>query len=594
MPLDERILGRWPALASRLQDAPPGSGDLLSGEHGPLLKDGGRSLHSPRDPAREAARLVAEAFPWGVPERVWLVGHGLGDEVAALVAGGCRRVELLAPEAGLLALALGGWRRPELLDPGRLGLWLPEDDPPPPTAEDGWFEWPATRRCRPEFVASARVRAGRRRADAWRLKILVVEPIYGGSLPMARSAAAALRRLGHEVRSLDCSALEPAHAWLLDFADRHPGALSATADFTRLLGRLLLVEARDFRPDLVLALAQSPATPEAAEALRSEGARTAFWFVEDFETLEYWKGLHGHFDLFLTIQRGRFHGQLARLASSPVRYLPACAELPAKPPVWTGPGPAPQLSFVGAPYHNRERFFLQLLETPLRIWGEGWDLRGPLASRIEGGGRRTDADFNRRLFASGGIQLNLHSSRVHDGVDPHGDFVNPRTFEILACGGFQLVDRRSLLPELLQPGEDLVVYGDAAELRDQLAQWSADPEGRARIAARGQARVRQRHGYDQRMAELLELLTLLGEDPFPHARRRDEERLALDGDPAFAAWLRELPAGAPRELAPLAAWLRSRGQPLDETGLLLLFMDEVSDWSRRRGIDRMLEQARHG
>lgn len=29
-----------------------------------------------------------------------------------------------------------------------------------------------------------------------------------------------------------------------------------------------------------------------------------------------------------------------------------------------------------------------------------------------------------------------------DGVEPYGDFVNPRTFESAACGAFQLVDSR--------------------------------------------------------------------------------------------------------------------------------------------------------
>lgn len=592
--LPEAVRRGWPELAVRLDAAGDDGCDLRASERGAQLRFSGRSLHSPRDPRREAAALVEEAFPAGVPERVWLLGHGLGDEVGALLARGCRRVELLAPHAGALALALEHWRAGEALDPERLGLHLPDDDPPLPEPQDGWLEWPAARRLWPEFVATARVLAGRRSAQAWRLKILVVEPIYGGSLPMARSACAALRRLGHDARGLDFSGLEPAHGWLQDFVDRRPEASGAAGEFTRLLGRLLEAEARAFRPDLVLALAQSPATPEAVLALRQAGVRCAFWFVEDFETLDYWQGLHGAFDLFLTIQKGRFHSRLAETSSAPVRYLPVCAEAPQGPLDWTGPGAPPALSFVGAPYHNRERFFLELLETPLRIWGEGWDPRGPLGSKVEDGGRRTDGEFNRRLFASSEINLNLHSSSVHGGVDPHGDFVNPRCFEILACGGFQLVDRRALLPELLRPGRDLAVYDDAGELKELLAHWSRRPDERAAVAASGQARVLQRHTYEHRMAELLELLALLGADVFPHARRRADESLPGMADAELEAWLARLPAEAPRELGPLCRWLRERGGELDETGLLLLYMDEIADWARGKGIDKLLEQGRRG
>ena len=76
-----------------------------------------------------------------------------------------------------------------------------------------------------------------------------------------------------------------------------------------------------------------------------------------------------------------------------------------------------------------------------------------------------------------------HSSLNHEGVVPDGDFVNPRTFEIAACGGFQLVDRRSLLGELFEEGE-LELFGDLAELRGKIDHYLARPEERNRFAER--------------------------------------------------------------------------------------------------------------
>ena len=597
MSLPAILHARWPELAARLERIDPSTGGEVlhqSGKRRLLVR--GQSLVSPADPRREAERWADGALADETPRRLHLLGHGLGWEIRALLERGVEELWLHPTDPAVLRFALEHWECPELLADPRLRLAAtPEECRGLGQPDDLVLETPFWRRQFPEECATRRVALGCLRAAGLRLKVLVVEPLYGGSLPMARSAARALADLGHEVRSLDFERMAGAREAFQAFADRHAGGAPLAGEFTRLLGRMLQIEARDFAPDLVLGLAQSPFTPDAAHALREAGARSAYWFVEDWETLDYWRGLHGHFDMFLTIQRGRFQQELARLAGSPVRYLPACADPPPEPPEPWGDGEPPALSFVGAGYHNRERLFLELLDLPLRIWGSDWNMNGPLARLIQEGGRRTTTADNRRIFRASAVNLNLHSSSYHAGVNPQGDFVNPRAFEILACGGFQLCDRRSLMEGLLEPGRDLACYRDVRELREQAAWYLEREDERRAVAEQGRQTVLARHTYRHRMAELLELLLLEQADAFPHAARRLQlER--EDGDPELDAWLARLPRDLPRDLDAVAGWIRRRRVPLDETGSVLLYMQELRDWARHKGVERMLEQvwARHG
>jgi spore maturation protein CgeB len=104
------------------------------------------------------------------------------------------------------------------------------------------------------------------------------------------------------------------------------------------------------------------------------------------------------------------------------------------------------------------------------------------------------------------INLNIHSANHVEGLDPDPDYVNPRTFELAACGAFQLVDARAPLAALFRDDE-LATFRSPAELRQKIAYYLAHPDERAAIAARGRARVLAEHTFAHRVqrifAELL-------------------------------------------------------------------------------------------
>jgi len=151
-----------------------------------------------------------------------------------------------------------------------------------------------------------------------------------------------------------------------------------------------------------------------------------------------------------------------------------------------------------------------LLDFDFKIWGSDWDLHSELARCIQRGGARIDTDEIIKIFNASKININLHSSTYHKGINPFGDFINPRTFEIMACGGFQLTDRRTALEGLFEAGEEIIVFDDLGDLRSKVAYYLDKPEERNRIAERGRQRVLREHTYENRMNEMLEVIEAQG------------------------------------------------------------------------------------
>ena len=107
-----------------------------------------------------------------------------------------------------------------------------------------------------------------------------------------------------------------------------------------------------------------------------------------------------------------------------------------------------------------------------------------------------------KIFNATRINLNLHSSIQVDELVTGGDFINPRTFELAACGAFQLVDKRSLMDEAFADDE-LATFTSMKELLEKIDYFSANPDERQAYAARGQQRVLAEHTYADRMRTLL-------------------------------------------------------------------------------------------
>jgi spore maturation protein CgeB len=423
------------------------------------------------------------------------------------------------------------------------------------------------------------------------MRVLVPTPLYGGSYPAALHCADAFRKLGHQVDVLDLSEYYPLfrHAETVTGDARHRNALQGL--LTTYLAELIVARALENRTDLVWAVAQTPLTPAALQEMRHEGVHSAFWFVEDFRLFPYWRDLAPHFDAVFTIQTGEFHDALRAVGVKHMDYLPCAANPDVHKPLTLSAEDrqrfGSRVSFVGAGYPNRQRLFAQMAIPDFKVWGNDWPSDSPAIRLVQENARRVTTEETAKIFAASQVNLNLHSSNRHAGVNPYGDFVNPRTFEIAACGAFQLVDARSELPLLFDEGREMIVFHNENELADMIGYYLNHETERKEIARRAQERVQRDHTYRHRMATALGFL----EQRFRRLAERKRGpnyisslKRAAGDDPELQTFLAAFGEDAEVDLDQIVEKIHLGKGELSRPEGLFLLMKEFRDWGREKGV----------
>jgi spore maturation protein CgeB len=164
-------------------------------------------------------------------------------------------------------------------------------------------------------------------------------------------------------------------------------------------------------------------------------------------------------------------------------------------------------------------------------------------------------------------------------VNPDGDFVNPRTFEIAACGGFQLVDRRSGLADFFRIGEEVACFEDLEELRGKIAHYLAHPEEREAVAERGRLRALRDHTYERRMETMIGFMIRSGfRPPWKAMREReDPERLVARAGPGtdLGEFLSRFEGSRSLKLEDVVRKIRSGGGEISRVERIFLAMNEI-------------------
>ncbi len=339
------------------------------------------------------------------------------------------------------------------------------------------------------------------------LRVIIDYPVYGGSYTTAKYIQHACEELGLHVKIVDNAHAETMlHA--ITAVDNKSHSSYMALKLTELLSDLFWEEFKSFKPHLALFPAQSPATKHLLNSIReSSDCTSVFWFVEDYKRFDYWKEYAGSFDFFYGIQKEPFLSMLKSHGAVYADYLPMAAsselhkvmDLSEEDKTFYGS----DVAFMGAGYPNRHTLFAQLTEFDLKIWGTGWENNRQLEPFVQKNGERVSIDESVKIYNSAKININLHSAMNADFFEKDGDFVNPRTFEIIACGGFQLVDERSLLPEILEPGIDVVTFSSIFDLKEKIRYYLANPGERQTIVDNGSRKVKEHHLYKHRIEQII-------------------------------------------------------------------------------------------
>lgn len=418
-----------------------------------------------------------------------------------------------------------------------------------------------------------------------RLDVAVVPPMYGGALPVAGACARALSELGHRVRDLDLSPFWPAYQHILRTAgDERLGALcdSLRAAVVRLVGEFLLGQIELDPPDVVLAIAGAPLDPQTLERLGRLGITRALWFCEDFRVMPYWAELVGSYDTVFHIQPHDFAAPLREAGAFGVPLPMAFDPALHRPIELTADARrryACDLSFVGAGYHNRRQFLPALFSLGLQLYGTEWPLSAPFAAVMPEPNVRQSSESTNRIFNASRINLNLHSSPWCDGVNPMGDYVNPRTFELAGGGCFQLVDERRELGRYFDIGTEVETFADVEECRKKIRHYLAHPEERRQISAAARRRALAEHTYRHRMEQAIDALLAAPSPLIPRRRVLPTAGSVLEAassdEPGLCEVLRRLDPQRPLDRDAISDAVGAGGGPLSRDEKLLLFMREA-------------------
>ncbi len=418
------------------------------------------------------------------------------------------------------------------------------------------------------------------------LKILFVLPIYGGSLPIGQYCVEALKNLGHIVDVFEADRFQEAqHAFSsLKIANARADFLKNS--FANLLSEAVYAKAERFEPDIVFSMAQAPLTAAVLRRFKKDNILTAMWFVEDHKIFTYWRAYANLYNFFFVIQKEPLLSLLKENGHENAHYLPLAAlpsfhkkqELTAEEEKKYGA----DVSFLGAGYTNRRYEFKKLIQQKsFKIWGSDWEDEITLLPFIQNNGKRIDPESSVKIYSATKINLNLHSSVIHN-KEEIGDFVNPRTFELASIGAFQLVDKRTLMPELFEmegENKELITFTSFDEVPELLHYYLSRQEEREEVAQRALKRVHKDHTYQQRMQQALDIII----PQLPARKEKDLSHLEgledIDKEELKALYEKlQLPLSA--DFDDIIFALRKENKSLDGLETSLLFLDE---WRKQYG-----------
>ena len=521
-----------PVLARRIEQCAPGAEHEAFAARGGALsvRLGGRLEASAEDPEREAellaAHFIERAHETGATR---LVLFGLGVHTLRFLEAFEGQVLVIEPSLELCRIVL---ERLDLSSALRRCELISEAEPGPALAhpvfcgsERGLFLSHAAARRRAPKLHDDLARRFSPGGVSSPLHIAVVPPLYGGSLPVAQACVRAFKQLGHHVQEIDLSAFWPGYQEI-QRATSDPRLTVASAELraamVRLIGETLLTSFHLEPPDLVFAVAQAPLDVETLIRMRRMGIARAFWFCEDFRVMSYWQGLARHYDTIFHVQPEDFSDPLREAGGYGVP-LPMAFDPAVTQPVELTDEQRQRyecdLSFVAAGYHNRLQFIPALFDLGLRLYGTDWPETEPYASAMPEPNLRQSSASSNLIFNATRINLNLHSSPWCDGVNPVGDYLNPRSFELAGARAFQLVDGRSHLPDALKPGIEVETYKDINECRKKVAYYLEHADERREIARNAHRRALAEHTYRHRMEQAIDALRA---GPVPLAPRQSD------------------------------------------------------------------------
>jgi|LakMenEpi03Aug12_release.lakeMendotaPanAssembly.Ray.scaffolds.fasta_scaffold60002_3 spore maturation protein CgeB len=322
--------------------------------------------------------------------------------------------------------------------------------------------------------------------------------------------ADAAEQLGHQVFRWDPQLFKPNHL-LESFLIRwNKSPLSSRIEFCT---QEILSKCKELKIELIINLAENflsgdflrqvkslPAAPQIVYHSHDNNFSSGILKPSDFfETLKLYDSV------FTTksqnLQRYRMLGQSFSF------YIPSAFE-----PRFHRPIPQTEskfkgnqfpITFIGTYDKSRDKFLNALDWDNLHVWGDCW-------TKFRGYSKHKDHIIPKAIYHPDFADILSHSEITlgllrEEAEDRH----TQRTFEIPACGAFQIAPRNDEILSFFKEDKEIVCFDSIEEMKDKISYYLKHPTQRAQIAKEGYERVlRGSHTYKDRVKTILEKVSL--------------------------------------------------------------------------------------
>lgn len=154
--------------------------------------------------------------------------------------------------------------------------------------------------------------------------------------------------------------------------------------------------------------------------------------------------------------------------------------------------------FIGLPFENRVDIFECLRDYRLGVFGDRWTrhfaYRGQRTPSYYKG--KASGEAVNKIYLSSKIVLNIHHPQSIEGL-------NTRTFDIPACGAFEIVDYKKSIERHFEIDKEIVTFRNIDELKNKIDFYLKNDDLRKAIIVRGKQRVLNEHTWVHRMKDLV-------------------------------------------------------------------------------------------
>jgi len=159
------------------------------------------------------------------------------------------------------------------------------------------------------------------------------------------------------------------------------------------------------------------------------------------------------------------------------------------------------ICFIGLPFANRIEMFEYLRSYNFGVFGDHWReyfIRKGQKTPSYYRGKATGETVN-KIYLSSKIVLNIHHPQSIEGL-------NTRTFDIPACGAFEMVDYKKYIEKHFAIDKEIVTFRNISELKRNIDFYLKNDGLRKSISALGKKKVLSEHTWVHRANDIITAL----------------------------------------------------------------------------------------